>query len=146
MEVLLPLLPVESIPAWDLSSTGLCLTDFGRRPIWIAWLWWKNKVWGNQRSSLKIPFKAVVLAYFNVLLAQEQQGVFEEVLAASRERLKYEDFRKELGATSTFDMIQFRSAVLTDSINYVSQQLNSRNALRNLNLLMAMPPLSVNGD
>ena len=94
---------------------------------------------GQAAIVVENTIQAIVLAYYNVLLTQEQERVFLEVLEASRERLKYEEFRKEIGATSTFDMIQFRSGALTDSANYVSQQLSYRNALRNLNLLMAMP-------
>lgn len=91
---------------------------------------------GNAAVIVETTIQAVMLAYNNALVAKEQGRVLKQVLTSSKRRLTYEEFRKEIGTSGTFELLQFRDAVLTDSTNVLTQQLNLRNALRNLNLLM----------
>ena len=93
---------------------------------------------GNAAIIIETNIQAIMLAYNNILVAEAQLQVLDEVLDNSRRRLEYENYRKELGAGSTFELLQFQTAVLTDSTNLVSQFLNVRNARRNLNLLMGV--------
>lgn len=95
---------------------------------------------GNAAVIIENNVQAIVLAYQNVLLAESQLSVLEEVLESSKEREAYESYRKDLGTGSSFELLQFQTAVLTDSTNVISQLLNVRNARRNLNLLMGDAP------
>lgn len=92
---------------------------------------------GNARLIVENTLQAVVLAYYRVLLAQEQVSVFKELADLSRDRYDYELTKKELGNAVTFDVLQAKTAYLSDSSNYLLQQNNYRNAQRNLNQLMA---------
>ena len=91
---------------------------------------------GNAALIVENNLQAVVLAFYQALLAREQVKVLKEVLSGSRERLDYESYKKELGSTGTFEILQFRNAVITDSSNLILQRMALVNAKRNLNLLM----------
>ena len=94
---------------------------------------------GNASIIVETTMQAIILAYYNTLVAMEQLKVLEETLGASRRRFAYEEVRKEIGASGTFELLQFKDALYTDSTNLTIQQLNFRNAVKNLNLLMNVP-------
>jgi outer membrane protein TolC len=91
---------------------------------------------GNAALVVETNIQAIMLAYYDALVAREATVVLQEVLDNSKERLVYETFRLEVGATSNFDILQFKNAVISDSTNLVSQQLNLLAASRTLNQLM----------
>jgi outer membrane protein TolC len=65
--------------------------------------------------------RAVYRQYYDVVLQQEQLAVLQQIRALSRDRLAYEEVRRDYGASNTYNLVQFESAVLADSINVVSQ-------------------------
>jgi len=92
---------------------------------------------GNAAIVIENNIQSVVLAYYNVLLQEKRMEVFEELIELSNDRLGYERTKKELGASTTFDQLQFENALVADSTNYLLQRLSKQNAMRNLNLLMS---------
>ena len=80
--------------------------------------------------------QAIILAYYNALLQKETDSVLKEVKKLSRDRYEYVLFRKELGSAVTYDVLQAKNAYFEDSTNYLLQQLNVRNAMLNLRLLL----------
>ena len=93
---------------------------------------------GNTRLVLENTLQAVVLSYYRALLAREQLDVLSEVMKLSRDRYKYEQTRRELGNSISFEVLQAKTAYLSDSSNFILQKNNYRNARRNLNQLMAV--------
>lgn len=91
---------------------------------------------GNAALVIENAIQALTLAYYDVKLQEERLEVLKEAIALSRDRLNYEEDRRELGAGSTFDVLQFDNAIIADSSSYLQQALALRNAMRNLNLLM----------
>ncbi|MEM7659055.1 MAG: TolC family protein [Bacteroidota bacterium] len=91
---------------------------------------------GNAAIVVENAVQAIALAYYDLLTQQEQIEVLQEILNNSRERLAYEQFRKDLGASGTFELLQFQTNVINDSINLISSQLNIRNAERTFRLLL----------
>jgi outer membrane protein TolC len=91
---------------------------------------------GNAMLVMENAVQAVTLAYYDVKMQQERLGVLREVIQLSRERLDYVKYKRDLGAGSTFEVLQFDNAIITDSTNFLLQALALRNAVRNLNLLM----------
>ncbi|MGA1582203.1 MAG: TolC family protein [Saprospiraceae bacterium] len=87
--------------------------------------------------------RTVVLAYYQVLILQEQVGVLEEVLSLSRDRLAYEEVREEFGQAGTFDLLQVKDAWLNDSIALIQQRTALDRAHRNLNLAIGLDDPSV---
>lgn len=92
---------------------------------------------GNAAIVIENAVQAIVVAYYTVLLEEEGLEVLEEVLTLSRDRYQHVMVRKELGSAVTFDILQDKNSYLTDSSNYVLQQLVYENAKRDLNLLLA---------
>lgn len=91
---------------------------------------------GNSAVVIENAIQATILAYFNAQLQAEKKEVLMNVIALSEDRLKYEETKKELGASTTFETLQFQNAILTDSTSLLTQELAYDNAIRNLNLLM----------
>ena len=75
-------------------------------------------------------------------MQKEQLDVVQEVLTLSRDRVAYQELRKEFGQASTFDILQTKDAYLNDSTNYVLQLNTFETALRNLNRSMGVDDLS----
>lgn len=78
----------------------------------------------------------IINAYYDAVVQQERIGVLERVLGLSRDRIAYQEVRKEFGQGGTFDELQARDAFLSDSSNLVVQQANYAVALRTLLQLM----------
>lgn len=97
---------------------------------------------GNAGLVIENTLEAVILAYQDAQLAQAQLEVLRDVLANSQAQREVEAYRKEIGAGGSFELLQVDNAVLTDSINVVTQQLILRNATRLLSQLLALPPTS----
>lgn len=93
---------------------------------------------GNAAIVIENTIQAIVEAYYTVLLQQEQLDVFERSMKLSKDKYSHSKLRGELGSAVTFDILQDKSAYLTDSSNYITQLYNLQNAKRNLNLLMGV--------
>lgn len=93
---------------------------------------------GNAAVVVENTIQSIILGYYNALLQQEKQNVLAELLKVSVDRFNYVKQKNELGTASTFDLLQVKNAMLTDSTNFLMQELAFNNALRNLNMLMAI--------
>lgn len=93
---------------------------------------------GNAAVVVENTIQSIILGYNNVLLQKEKLDALKGVVKVSLDRYQYLKDKKELGSASTFDMLQVKNAMLTDSTNYLMQELAYNNALRNLNMLMAV--------
>ena len=93
---------------------------------------------GNAQVIVENAIQALVLAYYTALLEEQRLSVFERTLKLSADRYAYGKLRGQIGTAVTFNLLQDKSAYLTDSSNYILQVQNYRNALRNLNLLMGI--------
>jgi len=93
---------------------------------------------GNGVLVVENTVQSIILSYYNVLLQQEKLKVLDEVKSLSRDRFRYEETRKQFGTAVTFDVLQASDAYLSDSVNYLQQELNLQNATLLLKLLMAL--------
>jgi len=84
--------------------------------------------------------QAIILGYYYALLEQERLKVLEGVKDLSGDRYNYEMLRKEIGTAVTFEVLQAENSFLSDSTNYLLQELNVKNAFLRLNLLLGEPP------
>ena len=93
---------------------------------------------GNAQVVVENSIQSIILAYYTALLEEERLNVFERTLKLSSDRYEYSKLRGQIGTAVTFDILQDKSAYLTDSSNYIQQVQNFHNAVRNLNLLMGV--------
>lgn len=91
---------------------------------------------GNSALIVQSTVESIILAYYQALVQQEQLNVVQDVLTLSRDRIAYQEARKEFGQATTFDLLQTTDAYLNDSTTLLIQQNNFSNTLRNLNRTM----------
>ncbi len=94
---------------------------------------------GNAAIVVENTIQAIVLAYYKALLETEKLAIVEEILKLSKDRYDYVLARKDVGAATTFDALQAKIAWLNDTATLLLQQMNVKNALRNLNLVLGEP-------
>jgi outer membrane protein TolC len=92
---------------------------------------------GNAIIVVENTIQAVVLAYYQSVLQREKLVVLASLIKLSRDKYNQMSRKKDLGVSSTYDLLQIKNAYLADSTNFLLQQINYRNSLRNLNLLMS---------
>ena len=94
---------------------------------------------GNAAIVITNTLETILLAYYGAVLEKERLQIFEENLDLSRERYRLAELKLDLGSAATSDLLLDEGNYLTDSANLISQQLRYRNALRTLNLVLAVP-------
>jgi|FLOH01.1.fsa_nt_gi outer membrane protein len=95
---------------------------------------------GNSALVVENTVQAIILGYYSALLQQERLKVLAEVKKLSSDRYDYETVRREIGSAVTFEVLQAKNSFLSDSTNYLLQELNVKNAFLRLNLLLGEPP------
>jgi outer membrane protein TolC len=91
----------------------------------------------NTAIMVESTIQSVVLAYYAVLLEKETLEVYSEVMALSEDRFRQAEQRQELGTFVTYDVLQAQNAYLSDRSTYLLQEVAYKNAVRDLNYLMA---------
>jgi outer membrane protein TolC len=86
--------------------------------------------------TVENTIQSIILAYYQAQIQAEQLQVLENVLDLSRDRIDYENTKKEFGQSGTFDLLQTQDAYLNDSTNYLIQKNSFENAMRSLQLAM----------
>ena len=86
----------------------------------------------QQRTVLDI-----IQSYYTIVLQQEQLDVLKELIKLSRDRIEFEEVKKEFGTSNSFNILQLEDALLTDSTTMVNQitqiDLAMRDLLDNMN-------------
>lgn len=91
---------------------------------------------GNGAIVVENTVQGIVLAYYKALLEQEKLAIVEEVRRLSKDRYDYVLSKKNVGAAATYDVLQAKIAWLNDTSNALLQEMNLKNAKRNLNLIL----------
>ncbi len=94
---------------------------------------------GNLAVVVENTIYSVIMSYYNILLSQEQFDIARNNMELSRDRYKRAQHSKEIGSMVTYDLLQAKNAYLRDSSDYLSARSSYRNAVRELNYLMAEP-------
>lgn len=95
---------------------------------------------GYSSIVIENTLQSIILGYYLALLEEERLKVLAEVKQLSGDRYNYENMRKDLGSSVTFDVLQAKNSYFSDSTNYLLQQLRVKNAYLSLNLLLGEPP------
>ena len=93
---------------------------------------------GNADIVISNTIQAIVLGYYNAALEQERLDVFKKAKRLSEDKYRYLQLKKTYGAAVTSDLLLEEGNYLTDSANYITQEMKFREAIRNLNMLMAV--------
>ncbi|MEP1097138.1 MAG: TolC family protein [Cyclobacteriaceae bacterium] len=92
---------------------------------------------GNASVVIANTLQSIILGYYLAVLERERLDEFEKQLTLSRDKFDYVKVKSDLGSAVSTEVLLEEGNYLTDSINYINQQLAFRNAVRNLNILLA---------
>ena len=92
----------------------------------------------NATLTIENTIQAIILQYYNCVLQQQRATLLQKVIDLAQNRLVYQKARYDIGISSKIDVLQIENAMLTDSSNLILQQLNYKNSVKNLNLILAV--------
>jgi outer membrane protein TolC len=95
---------------------------------------------GNLAVAIENTIEDIILSYYNVLLQKERLLVLKKVMDLSLDRYEYELKRQSLGGSVTYNVLQAQNVYLSDKASHLNQEVVVRNAIRNLNFMMAEDP------
>lgn len=91
---------------------------------------------GNASIVIANTLQAIILGYYLAVLEQSRLEEYRKQLALSRDRYTYTLVKSSIGSAVTTDVLLEEGNYLTDSVNYINQELAFRNAQRDLKVLM----------
>ncbi len=86
----------------------------------------------NQEVAIHDLYRELIQNYYNVILQQERYDQLQSSLTLSKRRLEYENVRKDFGSSNSFNLVQFESAQLNDSLALKAQELQVEQAKNQL--------------
>lgn len=81
----------------------------------------------QQRTVLDI-----IQSYYTTVLQSERLEVLREVIQLSKDRIEFEEIKKEFGTSNSFNILQLEDALLNDSTEMVNQATQIDLAMRSL--------------
>ena len=92
---------------------------------------------GNASVVIANTLQSIILGYYLTVLEGQRLNEFEKQLTLSHDKYEYIKIKSDLGSAATTDVLTEEGNYLIDSINYINQELIFRNAIRDLNVLLA---------
>lgn len=141
----------NQVPSNPFALGGILLSDNVTAQLDVAWTIFNgyrvsiqkssfeklsNVSEGNVQLVIQAQIQSLIMAYNVAVFEKEKLAVRKKVLELSKHRMAYMEAKKEYGQTNTFDYLQEKNAMLSDSSSFVLQELSYGNALKNLNLFM----------
>ena len=80
--------------------------------------------------------RSIIQAYYEVLFQEERLEILRDNIRLSKGRIQFENTKREFGVSNSFNLIQFENAILSDSINIVSQKSQLDIAKRTLSNIL----------
>ena len=93
----------------------------------------------TEQSTKEAVIADVILLYYDLVRQQEQEGVFEEAVTLSQERLRIAELRRDLGSASELEVRQAQLDLNTDRVNLLRQETTLSNAKASFNQLLVRP-------
>ncbi|UII31000.1 TolC family protein [Fulvivirga ulvae] len=92
---------------------------------------------GNADIVIANTIQSIILGYYKAVLERERLDEFQKQLNLSGDKYEYTKIKSDLGSAVSTDLLLEEANYLTDSTNFINQELNYRNAIRDLNVLLA---------
>lgn len=91
---------------------------------------------GNAVVIIESTIQDVLKAYYAAQLQKERMNLYGLLKEYSRKRANYYDLKDKYAKTNSLELMQFKNQYLTDSTNYLLQEISYKNAMRNLILII----------
>ncbi len=92
----------------------------------------------NTAILIESTIQSVILAYYSVLLEEKKLNLYKEVMQLSEDRFRRAEHKKDFGSAASYEVLQAQNAYLSDKASMLAQEVACKNALRDLNFLMAL--------
>jgi len=83
----------------------------------------------------------IATQYYGVILQEERLEALREIFELSKDRFAYEQTKKEYGASNSYNLIQFKNNIVSDSTNLINQEIQIEITKRNFYQLLDMVDL-----
>jgi len=93
---------------------------------------------GNLNMIVENTLISVMTTYYQALLNMQYISIGEKVTGLSRDRYSYEQEKVNLGASTTYNLLQAKNAYLEDESDMLSAEATYRASIRQLNYLMGV--------
>ncbi|WP_346853951.1 TolC family protein [uncultured Draconibacterium sp.] len=93
---------------------------------------------GNTVILVESTIQNIIVAYNACLLQKQMVDVYKELAVLSEDRYRRTEDSKNIGASTSYEMLQAKTSWLEDESNYLQQKVNFENSIRNLNYNMAV--------
>jgi len=94
------------------------------------------------RDRVERTVVSIMASFFNLVQQEQLLDVIRDTLAVSKRRLELEEVRRELGGSSSTDLLNARVNYNNDESTLLDQQLAVTIALNELNIVLARDPLT----
>lgn len=91
---------------------------------------------GNAMLIVENTVLEVIKVYYTAVLHKSKLELLGKLLDFSRDRIAIYEVKQEYGSANSLELMQFKNQYLSDSMNYLLQEISLDNALRNLSLLL----------
>lgn len=91
---------------------------------------------GNTAILIENTIQNVIKAYYLSLLEKEKLTVMKELMDLSKDRYDYTLTKKDIGSSVTYDVLLAKTAWLEDKSNFLYQEVQYKNSIRDLNYLL----------
>ena len=95
---------------------------------------------GSADIVIANTIQAIILGYYKAVLEKDRMNNFQKQMRLSKDKYNYVKSKADIGSANTSDLLLDEGNYLTDSTNFINQQLLYRRSLRQLNALLAQPP------
>ncbi len=99
---------------------------------------------GNVALAIQNTIQNVLLGYYQIKVLEAQTQLSKQVLQLSKQKYDYVQFKKQIGGATANEVWVEQSNYLTDSVALLTQEVQLRNAVRNLNWVMAEKEIEKN--
>ena len=96
----------------------------------------------NAEIVVSNTLQSIILGYYMAVLEKQRLDEFRKQLILSRDRYGYVKARYDIGGAVSTDLLLEETNYLTDSANFINQELSYHNAIRNLNVLLVADNLN----
>ncbi len=93
---------------------------------------------GNTALLVETTVQDIVLAYFKVLQERELRDAYLSMSNLSKDRMDREARSKDIGASTSYDYLQYKTSYLSDYSKYLRQKTTYENSLRSLNYILGI--------
>lgn len=94
----------------------------------------------QSRNLIENTVVGILRAYFNLVQQEQLLDVAQNALAVSEQRLNKEKVRREVGGSSSTDLLNAQVSYNTDRSQLLNQELNIQIALKDVNILLGQKP------